>query len=313
MKFLLLLFLTLFSAFFPEGNPTPNRYQFKNGVFTGEFVSYHDNGNKKAEGTFTSNQKTGLWKVWDAKGQLLMTREYTNSFDFKILEAYSSNGQPLAIPAYKKYELTPNADGYISYPEVTEENVLWMKRIWRMVEPSEMNSSIFDNQNMYYAIKRAIAEGKDFTVYSPESDNFSAKLPFEKLQEIYNSDVKIETYRLKEECIYNKELQMTETRILGICPVAAGGKDLFWIFFPDLRPFLAKNEIKISSDSIPVRNLDDLFFFRQFNSMIYKESNTSDQEISDYSKAKEISSEAEKIELKMLEMEIDSWILPSEK
>jgi hypothetical protein len=47
--------------------------------------------------------------------------------------------------------------------------------------------------------------------------------------------------------------------------------------------------------------------------MIYKESNIYDRKISAYKKDNEIKSEAERIEIKMLEMELNTWINQQEK
>ena len=112
-------------------------------------------------------------------------------------------------------------------------------------------------------------------------------------------------FKLKEDCFYNRalEMQMIETRIIAFAQYY-NKNDLCWFYYPNLREFLAKDKIKIYNNYFNIKSLEDLFFYRQFSSMIYKETTLNDREISDYMEAYEIKSEAERIEVSMINNEL---------
>jgi hypothetical protein len=307
MKYLILVTISLFSTILDTKNDSQTEYVYKDGLFNKKFVCWHKNGSKKAEGTYLNNQKIGTWNIWDTTGRLIMQREYKNSFDFKIIDTYSEI-ETRNYPSIKKYNLNYNIDGYIPYPDLKEENIIWTKRIWRIIEPSQINSIFFNKDNLFKTLKLSVFKGENTSVYSPISDEMKIELTKSEVNEIFNnSKLKIIAFKLKEDCFYNKEMQMIETRIIAICPVLYNGNDLCWFYYPNLRASLAKNEIKIDNNYFNIKSLEDLFFYRQFSSMIYKETNLYDREISDYKVANEIKSEAERIELTMINNELDMW------
>src|SRR2546421_2526007 len=70
------------------------------------------------------------------------------------------------------------------------------------------------------------------------------------IAEVYNPDI-IEKFWIKEDVIFDKESSRLYTRILGIAPlktirnVDGSFRDvapIFWVYYPDLRPLLAKYE-----------------------------------------------------------------------
>lgn len=308
MKYLILLSITFFSVISSNENQTKIQYDYENGYFNGVFITWHKNGIKKSEGNYLHNQKIGPWSIWDSTGLILMKREYKNSFDFKIIEGYTENGNKADYSEIKKYNLTHNSDGYITYPVLKEKDIIWSKRIWRIIEPSEINSIFFNDNNLFNMLKETIITDKNISVFSPSSDEMKTELTKVKVNEIFNnSELKIESFKLKEDCFYNKEMQMIETRIIAICPVLVNGIDLFWLYYPNLRTSLAKNKIDIYNNSINIKSFEDLFFYRQFSSMIYKESNVYDRKISDYKDANEIKSESEIIEVEMIKKELNMW------
>ena len=303
-------YLFLFSTLLPvvvfgqntlrSTNNSKTEYVYKDGVFNKKFVCWHNNGLKKAEGTYLNNQKIGTWYVWDTTGKLISQREYKNSFDFKIVNTYSET-ETKNYPSIKKYNLSHNVNGYITYPDLNKENIIWSKRIWRIIESSQLNSIFFKNDNLFKILKLSVSKYENTSVYSPNSDEMKTKLTKSELDEIFsNSKLKIIAFKLKEDCFYNSEMQMIETRIIAICPVLYNKSDLCWFYYPNLRELLAKNKIKIYNNYFNIKSLEDLFFYRQFSSIIYKETNLNDREISDYMEANEIKSEAERIEVSII-------------
>lgn len=100
-------------------------------------------------------------------------------------------------------------------------------------------------------------------------------------------------YLIKEEVIFDKESSRLFWRIIGIAPVknvvTASGIDLgpsplFWLYYPDLRPVLSKNEVYNPKNVSGRMTWDDLFQSRMFSARIIKTSqdNPKDLEISKY-------------------------------
>lgn len=86
-------------------------------------------------------------------------------------------------------------------------------------------------------------------------------------------------YRLKEEWIFDKESSRMFVRILGIAPIMMkysssnipiGDVTLFWAYYPDLRPTLAKFEVYNGKNYAGRMSWEELFESRFFSSYITK-------------------------------------------
>ena len=86
-------------------------------------------------------------------------------------------------------------------------------------------------------------------------------------------------FRLKEEWIFDKESSRMFVRILGIAPIMPkytstnifiGDVTLFWIYYPDLRPTLAKYEVYNGKNYAGRMSWEELFESRYFSSFITK-------------------------------------------
>ncbi len=91
----------------------------------------------------------------------------------------------------------------------------------------------------------------------------------------------IHTFRLKEEWVFDKESSRLFVRILGIAPVIpfklSSGQNLegsehptWWIYYPDLRPVLAKSEAYNPKNYAGRMTWEELFESRMFSSYITK-------------------------------------------
>lgn len=85
------------------------------------------------------------------------------------------------------------------------------------------------------------------------------------------------TFKLKEQVIFDKESSRLYFRIVGICPVLKRkignqslSSDLFWLYYPDLRPTLAKYEVYNSRNFSGRMTWEELFESRFFSSYITK-------------------------------------------
>lgn len=98
------------------------------------------------------------------------------------------------------------------------------------------------------------------------------------ITEEYNPD-KVEKFWIKEDVVFDKESSRMYVRILGIAPVLtvrnADGSfrdvsPIFWVYYPDLRPLLAKYEAYNGKNYGARLSWEELFESRMFASRIIK-------------------------------------------
>lgn len=126
--------------------------------------------------------------------------------------------------------------------------------------------------------------------------------------------------RLKEEWVFDRESSRMFCRILGIAPVLTryneNGKErgqtvMFWVYYPDLRPVLAKYEVYNPKNMGQSRmTWEELFESRMFSSYILKSTldNASNKNIRQYIKDPILALlEGDNIKEKMFSFEQDLW------
>jgi gliding motility associated protien GldN len=86
-------------------------------------------------------------------------------------------------------------------------------------------------------------------------------------------------------------------------------KRVGYIYYNELRPFLAKQEVFNVKNNAARLSFDDLITWkRDFSSLIYKESNVYDRDISDYiANSRDQRIESERITDKLRTFEHDLW------
>ncbi|MDX2048851.1 MAG: gliding motility protein GldN [Chitinophagaceae bacterium] len=87
-------------------------------------------------------------------------------------------------------------------------------------------------------------------------------------------------FRIKEEWVFDKESSRMYARILGIAPIKTyvddatgqilGESPIFWVYYPDLRPILAKYEVYNGKNFGARMSWEELFESRFFSSYIVK-------------------------------------------
>lgn len=282
-------------------------YHTKHGMLDGPFISYYENGNKKAEGKYGVNQRRGNWKVWDSRGLRRAERVYENSFDYRTTGLWDSAGNKCKVrqKVNNKFSTIDPAFGYVPYYPITEKEVLWCKRMWREIPAdSTINNPMFKNNRLFLMILKAL-KTNEITAYRDEE--FQQILPYDSIKEYENIAVML--YRIKEDFFYNKTLNLTEYRTIGIGPaVKKTGKIkiLFWLYYPAIRNWLAAQKLETMAPNT-ITNVENLFFNRYYHSVIYKVSNVYDREIKDYKKGKDIEKEAEMIEMTAIDLEFEWW------
>jgi gliding motility associated protien GldN len=138
------------------------------------------------------------------------------------------------------------------------------------------------------------------------------------ISEEFNPDL-IERYWIKEDVVVDKESSRMYTRILGIAPLKTILNDdgsfravtpIFWVYYPDLRPMLAKHDVYNGRNFGAKMSWEELFESRMFSSRIIKSTlnNPNDFYISNYIKDPILGLlEGENIKDQIFNYEQDLW------
>lgn len=232
----------------------------------------------------------------------------------------------------------------IPYDYIREADVFWAKRIWRIVDVREkMNLPFKYPQQPLSEIVHTAAKNGELTVYDNNvlnGDQFKQVLSVDDVKKLgERKDTvmqinpitleeesvvqqtefdpgKVVKYRLKEDWFFDEETSTQMCRIIGIAPVMEdydatgnyrGDMTMYWIYYPDLRPILAKYEVFNPKNDAVRMSWEDLFEARFFESYIYKESNVYDRNIQEYATGMDGLLESDVIKQRMFEMEHDLW------
>jgi gliding motility associated protien GldN len=132
----------------------------------------------------------------------------------------------------------------------------------------------------------------------------------------------VKQFLVKEKWFFDKNHSVMNVRIVGLCPIRVYNKlddqgmptelllkqKTFWVYFPELRPLLARHELFNENNDAQRISFDDYFIQRRFNSYIYSESNIyGNRVISDYSLGMDALLESESIKQYLFETEHDLW------
>ncbi|MBK7338894.1 MAG: gliding motility protein GldN [Saprospiraceae bacterium] len=203
---------------------------------------------------------------------------------------------------------------FLAYEPIREADILWSKRIWRVIDVREkMNIGfMYPNRPFFKILLDGIQNG-DIAIF--DTDEFKKKVTGEDLDkmlhsvdtqsvwdaETYQEEVRIikndldytniKTFRVKEIWYFDKESSRLNCRILGIAPIqekknAETGEveyslPMFWIYYPEARKYLTKEMVfNDRNDSAP-GSWADLFDSRFFSSYIFKQSNVQDMRLPD--------------------------------
>lgn len=150
--------------------------------------------------------------------------------------------------------------------------------------------------------------------------NFETGQMEDVLQEQEMHPEEIKQLMLKEYWYFDKQASSLQVRIIGICPIQEFFREddlarerplrrqVFWVYYPEVRPMLARYEMMNPLNNARNLSYDDMFLTRKFDSYIVKESNVyNNRTITQYATGDYAASESDRIKNEIFNYEQDLW------
>ncbi len=227
----------------------------------------------------------------------------------------------------------------LAYQPLREADIFWEKRVWRVLDVREkMNQPFLYPQAPFFQIIVAAAEAGELNLYRTDDDKFTYQLDnlegvlyktdtietmdpvdYTTTIEVIRDDIfyeDIKRFRIKEVWFFDENTANMQVRILGIAPLIEVTDDrdnflyekpLFWVYYPQLREVLAREQVFNIGNDASLVSWEDLFERRQFASTIYKSSNVLDARLQDMYSGIDQLLEADKIKQEIFNFEHDLW------
>jgi gliding motility associated protien GldN len=229
----------------------------------------------------------------------------------------------------------------LAYQPLREADIMWEKRIWRVIDVREkMNLPFMYPEAPFFKILENAAMEGQINLYSTEDDRFLRVMDEKEMRStFYKTDTvevtdpvdfstkikiveselnfeNVKRFRIKEVWYFDENTGTMKVRILGIAPLIEAYDDndnfkferpLFWVYYPECRELLAKQQVFNSFNDRALTTWDDLFEMRLFSSYIYKTSNVRNDRIRDYASGVDMLLEADKIKNELFNFEHDLW------
>lgn len=264
---------------------------------------------------------------------------------FLFLVVISVSAQDVIDGIYEK--VTTIEKEIIPYDDIREADIFWSKRVWRTIDTREKMNLIFAYPQLPLSeIVHTAAVNGDLTAYTNHTGIASGQfltedimatdkvgkignsidttwqinaITLEDEQVIVSNELewdKIVKYKIKEDWFFDEETSTFQVRIIGVAPVLEsfdedgnfiGDETMYWIYYPDLRPILAKYEAYNPGNYAMRVSWEDIFEARLFSSYITEEDNVYDRPIQEYATALDALYESDKIKNDMFKFEHDLW------
>ncbi len=260
-----------------------------------------------------------------------------------VLLAFSAMSQVLDGVYVKEHVPTRKV---VSYPHLREADVMWSKRIWRVIPLNEkinqplklpLHNQTNDRKSLIDVIFDAAIAGDLTAYYGEHGEEFTERYTPQEVKNYGASDDTVDVtqpdgsitkevshrefsrddvskYRVKEDWFFDKQRSVMDVRIIGIAPVVEDTvkkveKPIFWIYFPEARHVFINKETFSRFNDAERRTFDDVFFKRMFSSYIIKESNVEDRRIKEYAAGLDALLESQRIKEDIFNIEHDVWEL----
>lgn len=199
----------------------------------------------------------------------------------------------------------------------------------------DVNTDEFDTPISYEDIMKKLDAGEQTIQVR---NQLTGELEEQKVASEGTGTSEVLQFMLKEQWYFDKNTSTLQKRIIGICPIRVYEKDidyvqplddnsgsestmvyeqeqspklrkqLFWVYFNEVRPLLATQEAFNRRNDAYRLSYDDVFIKRYFSSFIVQYSNMYDNRaISDYASGLDQIIESERIKEKILRFESDLW------
>lgn len=229
----------------------------------------------------------------------------------------------------------------LEYEPLREIDVMWEKRIWRVIDTREKMNLAFRNLNRpFFNILKENAENGQIKVFRDEffkeplsADDLAGMMNRIDTTVVYDPETyeekiaitqnpinpdDIVKYRVKEVWFFDKKTSQVKVRILGIAPIQDKYDEntneflyeipMFWVYYPKVRKYLAKERVYNDFNDIAPMSWYDLFESRFFASYIYAQSNSLGLRLQDiYTNEYDRLLESEKIKQELFNWEHDLW------
>ncbi len=234
---------------------------------------------------------------------------------------------------------------FIPYTHLREADVAWEKRVWRDLDMREkINQQLYyptdivvSRISLFQVLAKYILSGK-IMAFSDEEflvpyEISAIKDKLKKCDSIkessfdadgneiitsrWNCDstsiyAEVQTYRLKEDWFFDKQKSVLEVRIIGMSArryieEKEAYSELFWVYFPACRPYLAQHEVFNPKNDSERRSFEDIFWKRQFSSKVHKETNVWDRQIDQYARGIDALLESDRVKNDIFRWEHDLW------
>jgi len=230
----------------------------------------------------------------------------------------------------------------LAYQPIREADILWEKRIWRVIDVREkMNLTFSAPESPLFKVLTDAALAGEISVYSTEDDKFSKRLSPTDVRgmlflsdthvvfepETYSETVKIveneinweniKRFRIKESWFFDTKTSTLRHRILGIAPIIEVRDEegnfrferpLFWVYYPAARTLLSKHKaITHGENWSATTTWEDIFEKRYFASYITKENNVQDLRLQDMYSGLDLLMQSDKIKNELFSREHDMW------
>jgi gliding motility associated protien GldN len=230
----------------------------------------------------------------------------------------------------------------LPYPVVREADILWEKRVWRVIDTREKINLPFRHPD--YALFDVLAAGLKagaLRAYSPADDQFTAQVAAADIwQQLESSDTvgvvdpetnewrqqivtnvfdpeRIKRWRVQEVWYFDARHSTMQVRIVGIAPLletAVGGESgttietpLFWVNYAEARPWLAQHPAPQWGNDRMRMSWEDLFAMRRFHGYITQERDMRGRRLQDYASGRDLLLESEKRDQAIQNWEHDVW------